>query len=478
MKRRWMAIGLALLLLTGCIERPPVSSAPSAASVVEGGAEEIDLGDPNERTELCGGRFDLNPALPRTLDERRAALLAQLDLSDCGVIGLTPVGADEEVALPAGATAQSVLLRADDGQIFYFPDNKAVQNCLSGRAQDTQGILYVFQHNSYLPLRSEFYYYGALPQDGNLAKAQIAWIRLAEEMNSPQDTEEVPDWIGSAPAGAQQILSFDEAMVFVLEELGWGGFARQIDSKGCPCYTDGVVRLVGYGVQLTSVAGGYWGPVLEFDVRMTPAWCGEDAGEYENLFTFRVLSDGRLFWTGSEPLALAAKKAAQEAVLHPLHPLHNEGTPGEIDFGDPDAPPASVYDLNPAVPRTLAERRAALLAQLDGVPDAEAIRQWAATAGEDDVFSFDEAAVSLIRQLGWAGFARKLDDQGRPYYTDGEIRISGGDYSVQGVPASFALCFGAETDPDRPFNVFPFGGDLLDPVDQNQRIQQLMLDNL
>ena len=119
MKRRWVAIGLALLLLTGCIERPPasstppVSSAPSAASVVEGGAEEIDLGDPNERTELCGGRFDLNPALPRTLDERRAALLAQLDLSDCGVIGLTPVGADEEVALPAGATAQSVLLRAD-----------------------------------------------------------------------------------------------------------------------------------------------------------------------------------------------------------------------------------------------------------------------------------------------------------------------------------------------------------------------------
>ena len=112
------------------------------------------------------------------------------------------------------------------------------------------------------------------------------------------------------------------------------------------------------------------------------------------------------------------------------------------------------------------------------MPDAEAIRQWAATAGEDDVFSFDEAAVSLIRQLGWAGFARKLDDQGRPYYTDGEIRISGGDYSVQGVPASFALCFGTEADPDQPFNVFPFGGDLLDPVDQNQRIQQLMLDNL
>ena len=214
MKRRWVAIGLALLLLTGCIERPPASStppassAPSAASVVEGGAEEIDLGDPNERTELCGGRFDLNPALPRTLDERRAALLAQLDLSDCGVIGLTPVGADEGVMLPAGATAQSVLLRADDGQIFYFPDNKAVQNCLSGRPQDAHGILYVFQHNSYLPLRSEFYYYGALPQDGNLANAQIAWIRLAEEMNSPQDTEEVPDWIGSAPAGAQQILSF------------------------------------------------------------------------------------------------------------------------------------------------------------------------------------------------------------------------------------------------------------------------------
>ena len=96
MKKR-VAVFLFLFLicsiLTGCIEssssvslNPSGSTAGGADSSVgetaENGKEElfkipeshagisveIDFGDPTERTEISGGIYDLNPAIPRTLE--------------------------------------------------------------------------------------------------------------------------------------------------------------------------------------------------------------------------------------------------------------------------------------------------------------------------------------------------------------------------------------------------------------------------
>lgn len=329
MKKR-VAVFLLLFLicsiLTGCIEssssvslNPSGSTAGGADSSVGETAEnekeelfkipeshagisvEIDFGDPTERTEISGGIYDLNPAIPRTLEERRQALLTQIDLSRCGSINLTGLTLQEAIqltdgVLPEGSTEESEFYQADDGRLFFFETYSDMLSCLYGCPLSSYGITYVLAINrSYSPY-FQLFYDGELPASGNLSDVPITAIYFLGKLDTNEEEikKELQDWVHSAPEEAQKLLSYDEAMVYLIRQMGWTDFTRKIDSKGRPYYINGDVMIIGTDFSLITLWGATYNPVLCFDLTLYWVEDGEKVLQGNDLFPISVHSDGTM----------------------------------------------------------------------------------------------------------------------------------------------------------------------------------------
>lgn len=329
MKKR-VAVFLFLFLicsiLTGCIEssssvslNPSGSTAGGADSSVGETAEnekeelfkipeshagisvEIDFGDPTERTEISGGIYDLNPAIPRTLEERRQALLTQIDLSRCGSIRLTGLTLQEAIqltdgVLPEGSTEESEFYQADDGRLFFFETYSDMLSCLYGCPLSSYGITYVLAINrSYSPY-FQLFYDGELPASGNLSDVPITAIYFLGKLDTNEEEikKELQDWVHSAPEEAQKLLSYDEAMVYLIRQMGWTDFTRKIDSKGRPYYTNGDVMIIGTDLSLDRSPDGIYRPVLRFELTLYWVEDGEKVLQGNDLFPISVYSDGTM----------------------------------------------------------------------------------------------------------------------------------------------------------------------------------------
>ena len=261
--KKLLCLLLTLLLLNGCAAQPPVEDVPkepaaasSAGNTASFPENESSSGNENVPEEnIAQPQEEYIPSdWQRTVAENKVFLTAQqrldaaaekFDLSNCNVLRVTEISADDLDAEQLAAIKKQIssdifyvtLLRTEDGRIYFFEIRK--ESLLLG--------LYGFNDLVYpvagRHLEFDLYYEGTLPESGRLDGLHVRSIEFVptDGANPLRDFTVLQDrWYESMRTTPDiSLYGHEEALDHYLRRIGWQGFEKKHKANGAEYYTNG-----------------------------------------------------------------------------------------------------------------------------------------------------------------------------------------------------------------------------------------------